>query len=229
MRQRMVDLIRFYELLARMEERIGARPTLADCDSRTKLPERGVYFFMEQNEKRSDTGVGPRIVRVGTHGLKLDSKATLWNRLSQHKGSAGSGGGNHRGSIFRLLIGSTLAGASAEGSRWGQGSTAAGEIRRFEAPLEQEVSDIIRGMSFLWLSVDDAAHPESARGVVERNAIALLSNYGKQPLDAPSEHWRGRKCDREKVRMSGLWNNRHVDEDYDPAFLDTMESLVERM
>jgi hypothetical protein len=229
MENRKFDLIRFYEILARIEGRIGGRPTLADCDSRTKLPGRGVYFFMENGESRSDTGEGSRIVRVGTHGLKLDSKATLWTRLSQHKGSVNSGGGNHRGSIFRLLIGSTLPGAIAEGSRWGQGSAAGGEIRRFEEPNEREVSRIIRAMPFLWLGVDDAAHPESARGLIERNAIALLSNYEKPPIDAPSVNWRGLKSDRERVRASGLWNNRHVDEAYDPAFLDQMSALAERM
>lgn len=229
MDQRKSDLIRFYGLIEKIETRLGARATLADCDSRTKFPERGVYFFMEPGENRSDTGQGPRIVRVGTHGLKRDSKASLWTRLSQHKGSAGSSGGNHRGSIFRLLLGATLAGASSEGSRWGQGSTAAGEIRRFEAPLEQEVSKIIRQMPFVWVAVGDAAHRDSARGVVERGAISLLSNYAKPELDPPSPTWRGRQSDREKVRLSGLWNNQHVDEPYDPAFMDLMESFVDRM
>jgi hypothetical protein len=84
-------------------------------------------------------------------------------------------------------------------------------------------------MPFLWLGVDDAAHPESARGLIERNAIALLSNYEKPPIDAPSVNWRGLKSDRERVRASGLWNNRHVDEAYDPAFLDQMSALAERM
>lgn len=140
-----------------------------------------------------------------------------------------SGGGNHRGSIFRLLVGATLPGSSAEGSRWGQGQSASGEIRRFEAPLEQEVSRIIREMPFVWVDVDDAAHPDSARGVIERGAIALLSNYQKAPIDRPSLSWRGLLSDREKVRLSGLWNNRHVDEAYDPAFLDAMQSHVERM
>lgn len=229
MDRRRLDLIRFYGLMANVEARLGARATLAECDSRTKFPERGVYFFMEPGEERSDTGQGPRIVRVGTHGLKLESKATLWVRLSQHKGAAGSRGGNHRGSIFRLLLGATLPGSRAEGSRWGQGSTAAGEVRRFEAPLEQEVSRLIRQMPFVWISVDDAAHPDSARGVIERGAIALLSNFEKPEIDPPSSSWRGRQSDREKVRLSGLWNNRHVDEAYDPAFLDTMELFVKRM
>ena len=52
----------------------------------------------------------PRVVRVGTHGLR-PSHSTLWGRLSQHKGSVGGGmpgGGNHRGSVFRLHVGSAL-------------------------------------------------------------------------------------------------------------------------
>ena len=56
-------------------------------------------------EDRSDTGSGPRIIRVGTHALKTGSRTTLWTRLSQHKGQPGSGGGNHRGLIFRLIGG----------------------------------------------------------------------------------------------------------------------------
>ena len=71
-------------------------------------PLRGIYFFMEEGERRTDTGTGLRIVRVGTHALKAGSRTTLWHRLSQHKGQEKSGGGNHRGSIFRLLVGSTL-------------------------------------------------------------------------------------------------------------------------
>ena len=35
-----------------------------------KWPARGVYFFREAGESRSDTGEGLRVVRVGTHALK---------------------------------------------------------------------------------------------------------------------------------------------------------------
>lgn len=85
-------------------------------------------------------------------------------------------------------------------------------------------------MPFLWLAVDDPPGSNSLRGEVERNSIALLSNLGKPPLDAPSPAWRGRACDRgrARVRDSGLWNQYHVDEQYDPAFLDALEDLVER-
>jgi hypothetical protein len=33
-------------------------------------PRRGVYFFFENGEMRSETGTGPRVVRVGTHAMR---------------------------------------------------------------------------------------------------------------------------------------------------------------
>ena len=81
-------------------------------------------------------------------------------------------------------------------------------------------------MTFLWLSIADDAGPESQRGYIERNAIALLSNYGRGPLDQPSQGWLGHHCNRERVRNSGLWNSNHVDERYDPAFLDRLDQFV---
>jgi len=83
-------------------------------------------------------------------------------------------------------------------------------------------------MPFLWLAVDDAPGPDSLRGYVERNSIALLSNLGKPPLDAASKRWRGRTCDRGRalVRDSGLWNQNHVEAAYDPGFLDVLERFI---
>ena len=83
-------------------------PQLRACHGRMPWPRRGVYFFFEEGEVRSDSGSGPRVVRVGTHALTDRSKTTLWNRLAQHRGVARSGGGNHRGSVFRLLVGQAL-------------------------------------------------------------------------------------------------------------------------
>jgi hypothetical protein len=31
------------------------------------------------------------------------------------------------------------------------------------------------------------------------------------------------------VRLSGLWNQRHVDENYDPDFLDHLAGVIDRM
>jgi hypothetical protein len=225
--ERHEHLIRFYSLLDRLEKNIGGARTLAACSGRLDWPERGVYFFRESGECRTQTGVGPRIVRVGTHGLKTGSATKLWTRLSQHKGQPSTGGGNHRGSIFRLIVGAALIGRDRrEFPTWGDGNAAKSDVRNGERPLECEVSTVIGSMPFLWLSLEDEAGPESRRGYIERNSIALLSNYNKPPLDLPSHDWLGRHCDRERVRNSGLWNSNHVDESNDPAFLDELEWLV---
>jgi hypothetical protein len=230
MPRRLDDLIRFYGILGLLERAVGGKRTLATCSGRMDWPRRGVYFFMEAGETRTDTGDGLRIVRVGTHALISSSKTTLWNRLSQHRGQERSGGGNHRGSIFRLLVGSTLAaGGGPSCPTWGLKGVPR-HIRKSEEATEEAVSRIIRALPFLWLAVDDPPGSNSLRGEVERNSIALLSNLEKPPLDPPSANWRGRACDRgrARVRESGLWNQRHVDEQYDPAFLDALEDLVER-
>jgi hypothetical protein len=49
-----------------------------------KGPSRGVYFFHETGENRSDTGEGPRLLRVGTHALKTGGSTTLWAALRTH-------------------------------------------------------------------------------------------------------------------------------------------------
>jgi hypothetical protein len=192
-------------------------------------PGRGVYFFRECGEYRSDTGEGPRIVRVGTHALKAGSGTKLWTRLSQHRGQPSTGGGNHRGSIFRLIVGAALIRRDGlEFPTWGNGNTAERAVRDGKLALERRVSRVIGDMSLLWVAVEDEAGPESRRGYIERNAIALLSNYKKPPLDPPSRDWLGRHSDRERVRMSGLWSQNHVEETCDPAFLEGLNELVSR-
>jgi len=228
--ERQKHLKRFYALLATLEERQGGARRLSDCSGRMGWPKRGIYFFQEPGESRTDTGNGLRIVRVGTHALKAGSGTKLWTRLSQHRGQASSGGGNHRGSIFRLIVGTAL--IEKDGHiypSWGQGSSAPREIREGEQPLERAVSVVIGDMPFLWLAIGDEPGPDSLRGYIERNAIALLSNFGKQPIDPPSDTWIGHLCNRERVRISGLWNSNHVDETYEPAFLDTMARLIDQI
>lgn len=228
--QRVRHLESFYQLLADLEQHLGGPRVLSDDAREVNWPRRGVYFFQEAGERRSDTGRGPRITRVGTHALKAGSRTSLWNRLSQHRGQKRSGGGNHRGSIFRLIVGTAL--IKKEGYHcptWGQGNSAPRDIRESEQPLEKEVSIVIGDMPFLWLDIPDAPGPDSLRGYIERNAIALLSNFGKQPLDPPSEDWLGHLCNRPLVRGSGLWNQKHVDEAYDPAFLDALADLINQM
>jgi hypothetical protein len=225
--ERRNHLIRFNSILDNLERRIGGARKLADCSGQMNWPKRGVYFFRETGECRSDTGGGPRIIRVGTHALKAGSGTKLWTRLSQHKGQPSTGGGNHRGSIFRLIVGAAL--ISRDGSNfptWGDGNTADRDVRGGERALECEVSQIIGNMQFVWLSIEDDAGPESVRGYIERNSIALLSNFNKPSVDPPSQQWLGHHSDRERVRKSGLWNQNHVYESYDPLFLDKLDRLV---
>jgi hypothetical protein len=81
-------------------------------------------------------------------------------------------------------------------------------------------------MFVLWVGIDDPSDFNSDRGQIERNAIALLSNLGKAPVDPSSAGWLGQYCDRELVRRSGLWNNNHVAEPYDATFLKTLDQHV---
>ena len=153
---RIDDLTRFYAIMEKLSERTDGPRLLSACSGRMDWPVRGVYFFQESGETRTDTGSGPRIVRIGTHALKTGSRTTLWNRLSQHKGPEKTGGGNHRGSIFRLIVGTALMETSGESvSTWGQGSSAPRDIRDKEQDLERRVSQTIRNMPFMWLTIGD--------------------------------------------------------------------------
>lgn len=224
---RLSDLRDYYDLMDGLAHRTGGPLTLSACSGRMKWPKRGVYFFMEEGERRSDTGSGPRIVRVGTHALTSCSRTQLWTRLSQHRGRMKSGGGNHRGSIFRLIVGTALMKAHDQAeATWGRDKSAVGPSRDAEATLERAVSDVIGKMPFLTLPIDDEPGAQSLRGRIERGSIALLSNFGKEPIDAASDGWLGHSCNRERVRRSGLWNQNHVEESYDRTFLSTLETLV---
>lgn len=225
------DIGRFYELLDRLRERVGGVRRLRDTARGQAWPQRGVYFFFEDGEMRTESGTGPRLVRIGTHALKAGSKTTLWNRLSQHRGGLKSGGGNHRGSVFRLHVGGALMARDSTlvCPTWARGSSADAETKSGEVKLECAVSACIGAMPFLWIDIDDAPGAESARGVIERNAIGLLSNFGRAPVDAPSPGWLGHHCRSERVRSSGLWNSNHVDEGYTADFLDLFARYIARM
>jgi hypothetical protein len=222
---------RFYQLLDDLAGRAHGPRRLRDCTGRDGWPPHGVYFFFEDGEVRAN-GL-PRVTRVGTHALTASSRTMLWTRLSQHRGrlsGANPGGGNHRGSIFRRHVGAAL----IQRGDWPNGLLAAWlddnrhpEWAEMEASVEREVSGYIGAMPFLWLAVPDAAGGRAGRGLVERNSIALLSAR-TGGVDRPASGWLGHQAVSEKVRESGLWNVNHVDERYDPAFLVTVSTLVER-
>lgn len=220
-------LDRFYSLLIRLEAMPPQGRPLKEQTGRSLWPERGVYFFREPGEFRAVPPHLPRVVRVGTHAVSKGSQSRLWGRLRTHRGGR-AGGGNHRGSVFRLHVGDAiLARDKPLLPTWGKDKSAARSVRAREAFLEKRVSEYIGGMSVLWVDVPDEPGPNSQRSIIEKNAIALLSNHFN-PVDPSSQNWLGRFSPREDIRRSALWNLDYVDGEYDPAFLDLLEQCVVR-
>lgn len=226
------DIDQFYRIIDVLERRIGGKHFLADCTGRNPWPKRGVYFFFEDGEFRENGDM--RVVRVGTHALIANTRTTLWARLRQHKGTARGqhpGGGDHRGSVFRLHVGTAIISREAlDVPTWSVGSTASSEIKNQEAPIERLVSEYIRSMPFLWVGVNGPPGPNSKRLLIEKNAIALLSNYGRKvKVDSTSLNWLGKYAWSDKIKISGLWNVDYVDQDYDQDFLNLLKRCVDEM
>ena len=141
------------------------------------------------------------------------------------------GGGNHRGSIFRLHVGTALLASGdwpkeAKGN-WGTGSTAKGRVREDEFAVEVAVSRHIGSMPFLWLAVDDETGTSSDQRVIEAGAIALLSNTDRSAIDSSSASRLGQFARREAVRTSGLWNVEHVQSSPTSEFLNTLRRHIQ--
>lgn len=225
---------RFYDILKKLESIVGRKRKLKGCNGRMDWPRRGVYFFFEADERRNSRNT-LRITRVGTHAVSEGSQTTLWNRLRTHRGPLSgkySGGGNHRGSIFRLRVGEAIINKDDLQDKypnWGKGSSAKPEIRKQELVMEERVSKYIRNLPFLWLRVNDKPDPNSDRAYIERNSIALLSNFKRQPIDKREENWLGNDSPKKEIRKSGLWNVDHVEGSYENAFLDKMNKMAENM
>ena len=204
--ERACNIDRFYGLLARLEERVDGKRSLADCDGQEGWPQ-GVYFFFERGEYRSDNDGQMRVVRVGTHGATPDSPSTLWWRLTQHKNDVGR-------SVFRDHLDKALLNRSGADK---------------QAHNHQScVSKYIGKMPFLWINVDgDEGHKRRAE--IERNSIGLLSFWRNDSIGRPSDEWLGnhRKHKLKKVERSGLWNVTYVTRSYDSAFLDDLERCVD--
>lgn len=104
------DLESLYRLLSELRTRLGGFRYLHSSTGKSGWPNRGVYYFFDDDEPRA-SGSGLRVVRVGTHALRVGNRPTLWGRLHNHKGNDGGrypGGGNHRGSVFRYHVGAAM-------------------------------------------------------------------------------------------------------------------------
>lgn len=230
---RRADLDRLYTLLSDLETRVGGKQQLSDCTGYMDWPDRGVYFFFAADEHRGQLDQ-LRLTRIGTHAVSSGSGTSLWNRLRTHRGANSGtyeGGGNHRGSVFRKRVGEALIkrhSLNDEYPHWGQGSSAGREQRLDELELERRVSNYIRDLPFLWVAVDDDPSPSSDRAYIERNAIALVSNYKTESIDSRTDDWLGTDSPRDEISGSGLWNINHVDEEYDSKFLDRLAAAIEQ-
>lgn len=230
---RQADLSRLYSLLALLRNRVDGPNYLANCNGRMDWPERGIYIFLSANETWQSTD-HQRITRVGTHAVSRGSGTSLWNRLISHRGTFSgkyAGGGDHRGSVFRLRVGEAMAereGLHDEFPEWGDGTSAGSELRNDELEHERRVSDHIRSLPFLWVAVDDEPGPESRRAELEQNIIALASSYQTSSVDPRDSDWLGKHSPNQLIRESGLWNVDHVMKNHDSSFLDLLETHIEK-
>jgi len=223
----------FYDLLNKLENLFPKR-TLSQLTSK-ELPEQGVYFFFETNEKRQESNE-LRVVRVGTHAAQSGSKATLYDRLSKHRGTVKGGGGKHRSSVQRELIGDSFINKlqiAKNYPNWAIRShksikeTLVGEI-----DLEIKISNyIVENMPFISLAVPGKSGKDNLRSYIEKNSIALLSNYEKtQKVNPPSRDWLGYHSSSELVKQSGLWNRQYVNlTTIDGDFYAIFEELISKM
>ncbi len=216
----------FHRMLAELAGLLGGARQLRDCRA-GDCPSGGVYFFFEDGEVRGDGS--SRVVRVGTHALTATSKATLWDRLRQHRGHLAGrdpGSGSHRASVFRRHAGAALiqhnerppellaSWLDRHGPHPGRASQ--------ETAVEMAVSRYIGAMPVLWLSVPDPG----TRGYVERNSITLTSQLAAGQ-DEPSPGWPGHHAIPGQIRQPGLWNVEHVTHPCHPGFLSTLQQLIQ--
>lgn len=75
------DLERFYTSLARLEKAFNQGSPLNRLSEINNLPQRGVYFFREEGDQTSRGQ--PRVTRVGTHGVTVESLSFDPKKLSK--------------------------------------------------------------------------------------------------------------------------------------------------
>ncbi|WP_435181267.1 hypothetical protein [Halorussus sp. AFM4] len=230
---------RLYATLADVNDAVDGPRYLRNATGSLDWPDRGVYFFFSSD---SDLESAPardwHLTRVGTVGVSEGSSNTLWNRLRQHRGNFRgkyAGGGNHRGSIFRLHVGRALIerdNLHDDYHHWGTPlrdlDVETTTIREQEHPLEQRVSDYIRDLPFLWVNIPDEPGPESDRATVEKNAIATLSHFRRTNPDLYKDGWLGHESPKPEIYKTGLWNINHVEALYSQHVVDLISEYAEK-
>ena len=222
---RLEDLQEFYKLMDRLEERTDGRRQLGCCDPTADPTDAGVYFFFEKEEKRKGSGNGGRITYVG--------KCTSYRRRisRMHRGPPEL----LTGSSFRKWIANALFGKRRDTVFANWPDITEMNFARRQNPmreslnheqqhkLEYMIRQYMFPMELLFLPIGQ----ESCRRYIERHAIGLLSEYEVEPIDPPSCHWLGKHSRSGKIRLSGLWNVKHVADDYDPELLQVLQGYVD--
>ncbi len=207
---RKCDIESFYKLLNELEERVGGKRTLDEFGTGIGRPVKGVYFLFEPGEHLDGDPKKQRVVRVGSHGRRANSRSTIWTRLFEHKLDGGR-------SIFRNHVNAALRKKAQKEERWL-------ENHRHGACI----SKYIGRMPFIWVKVDgEEGHKK--RGYIERNAIKLLSTFDRVgDTVSPSDDWLGKWSPKSEIRKSGLWNVQHTKKaDYCPSFLSDLRVYIE--
>ena len=172
---------------------------------------KGLYFIFEPGEVRMDGSSKFRVVRVGSHGLTVRSRSTIWTRLFEHLMANGR-------SVFRSDVNRALR------MRAGHGD---GSIGHKHSAC---ITRYIGRMPFLWVDVDgDDGHKK--RKKIESNTIALLSRLNKGQGEAPdklSKDWLGRYSGKEEICRSGLWNVQHTKHGYSKSFLKVLSDCIDQ-
>lgn len=178
--------------------------------SKEILPENGVYFFYEEGEKiQVDPQVKNRIVRVGTHREQGRFPSRVFNHF----------GGNKNSSVFRKHLGGVIIRKKNPNDpslkQWLKQDTRT--FRDVEDEVEKELQE---HFSFRCIRVDN----RNERLELEERLIATLA---KSPC-RPSPNWLGHFAVSDKIRMSGMWNEQHVDSTkrIQPEHLSKLEELV---
>jgi hypothetical protein len=213
---RLDDLKRFYELVAALGP---PAPAAAFMSGR---PRDGIYLFFEAGETRTDSGDGPRVVRVEARGWSLLERAG-------HRFGSGPKLATER-SLEAMVTDALHENGVPICVMW------APTVR--PVPAQPKVTARRRhlmGMDVIRFDVRDGLRRGLRRAALASNIVGLLSNFDRPPLDAASKAWLGRCSARLGFRWAkltfprcGLWNEIGVKETYDPAFLDELADAVSR-
>jgi hypothetical protein len=223
--ERFRDLRKLYGLIDLARQR-GETFLLRELSDQS-LPERGVYIFIDRNE-RNVFGDGYRIVRIGTHGVSRGSKSTLRDRLRNHMGPS-QGAGGHRGSVFRLHVGRAMLEAQPQGwgalPTWGVGQQASKDILEGELAHERLVTKYLGELEVFILPINDEPSKNSLRAKVETQLIGLMS-ADDIPIECPSTTWLGLHSPMPTIAATGLWNIRDVGRPYGPSKTGSVTDLI---